>query len=436
MMKRFLAMVLVLAMALSMVTVSAFAETDDKLTVWSYGTPEYMRIYFQRYLDRLDTGLTAEMANYSGEAEVRQQIMMTVNAGAMGDLPTAISTFPVSMQVLVEAGLLADITDYVTPYLDQFVEGAFDQATYNGRIYGMPYTLQPKMMFYNQDIFDQYEIDPQRMSTFEGYIEVGRELLEKSGGKVKLSYVDPSSYTWRYWFRRGLMPQANARIWDENGNVVFDKDPGTRLAMETFNTLLSEDMLLNVGIFSAEQYEAARRGELATYYIESFWDTFLRGNLQDMSGSWRSMPAPVFEEIGTAGAQVIAMYCPVNTGNEEKTKLFVDMLLDFNLNAAERNQWTEDMLAMDYATEHPITKELQADPYWLEASDFYGGESYRQMVTASFENPSANLEVNLNDAEADSIISSEIEKWVAGAQDMEATIAAIGEQLRVRLNLQ
>ena len=58
------------------------------------------------------------------------------------------------------------------------------------------------------------------------------------------------------------------------------------------------------------------------------------------------------------------------------------------------------------------------------------------MVTASFENSSANLEVNLNDAEADSIISSEIEKWVAGSQDMEATISAIGEQLRIRLNLQ
>ena len=435
-MKRFLAIALTLALALGTLGMGALAETKDKLTIWSYGTPEYMRIYFQRYLDRENTGLTAEMANYSGEAEVRQQIMMTVNAGAMDDLPTAISTFPVSMQVLVEAGLLADITDYVTPYMDQFVEGAFDQATYNGRIYGMPYTLQPKMMFYNQEIFDKYEIDPARMATFQGYIEVGRELLEKSGGKVKLSYVDPSSYTWRYWFRRGLMPQANARIWDENGNVVFDTDPGTRLAMETFNTLLSEGMLMNVGIFSAEQYEAARQGEIATYYIESFWDTFLRGNLQDMSGAWRCMPAPVFDEVGTAGAQVIAMYSPVNTGNEEKTKLFVDMLLDFNLNAAERNQWTEDMLAMDYATEHPITKELQADPYWTEASDFYGGQSYRQMVTKSFENPSANLPVNLNDAEADTIISSEMEKWVAGSQDMETTITAIGRELRTRLNLQ
>ena len=176
-MKRFLATILALAMALSMVAVSALAETDDKLTIWSYGTPEYMRIYFQRYLDRLNTG--------------RHKVAE-------------------DLAVVVEAGLLADITDYVTPYLDRFVEGAFDQATYNGRIYGMPYTLQPKMMFYNQDIFDQYEIDPQRMSTFEGYIEVGRELLEKSDGKVKLSYVDPGSYTWRYWFRRGLMPRQSA----------------------------------------------------------------------------------------------------------------------------------------------------------------------------------------------------------------------------------
>lgn len=92
-MKRFLATILALAMALSMVAVSALAETDDKLTIWSYGTPEYMRIYFQRYLDRLNTGLTAEMASYSGEAEVRQQIMMTVNAAPWTTCPPPFPPF-------------------------------------------------------------------------------------------------------------------------------------------------------------------------------------------------------------------------------------------------------------------------------------------------------------------------------------------------------
>ena len=59
-------------------------------------------------------------------------------------------------------------------------------------------------------------------------LEAGRLLKERSNGEVYLSYVDPSPYTWRYWGRRGLMPQAGARIWDDEGNVVLGEDPGTK----------------------------------------------------------------------------------------------------------------------------------------------------------------------------------------------------------------
>ena len=410
-----------------------------KMTFWTYGMPEYMKRYFDGYISREDSGaqgVEIEMVNYSGEEEVRQQVMMTLTSGATEDLPTAISTFPVSMQVLAENGILKDITEQVEPYLDQFIDGAFDQATYNGRIYGIPYALQPKMLFYNNDIFEEYGIDPERMSTMEGYVEVGRELLEKSNGEVKLSYVDPGSYTWRYWFRRGLMPQADAKIWSDDGTtVVFDTDPGTRLAFETFQELFEGGMLYNAATFQPAQYEAAREGKIATFYIESFWDSYLRSNLADMSGSWRCMPAPVFEEVGTAGAQAIGMYCIVNKGNDPYTDLFVDMMLDFNLNIEARNAWSDEMIAEDLPTEHPITKDMLADPYWSQPSDYYGGQSYKQMVTKSYENQSDNLPVTENDAEADNIISAELEKYVAGAQDMETTLSNIGDQLRQKLNL-
>lgn len=409
------------------------------MTFWTYGMPEYMKRYFDSYISREDSGaqgVEIEMVNYSGEEEVRQQVMMTLTSGATEDLPTAISTFPVSMQVLAENGILKDLTDAVEPYLDQFIDGAFDQATYNGRIYGIPYALQPKMLFYNNDIFEKYGIDPERMSTMEGYVEVGRELLEKSGGEVQLSYVDPGSYTWRYWFRRGLMPQANAKIWSDDGTtVVFDTDPGTRLAFETFQELFEGGMLYNAATFQPAQYEAAREGKIATFYIESFWDSYLRSNLADMSGSWRCMPAPVFEEVGTAGAQAIGMYCIIDKEGDPDTDLFVDMMLDFNLNIEARNAWSDEMIAEDLPTEHPITRDMLADPYWSEPSDYYGGQSYKQMVTKSYENQSDNLPVTENDAEADNIISAELEKYVAGAQDMETTISNIGDQLRQKLNL-
>ena len=69
------------------------------------------------------------------------------------------------------------------------------------------------------------------MKTMDGYIEAGRQLKEKSNGEVYLSYIDPTSKTWRYWGRRGLMPSAGAKIWDENGEVVIGSDEGTKKAL-------------------------------------------------------------------------------------------------------------------------------------------------------------------------------------------------------------
>ena len=129
------------------------------------------------------------------------------------------------------------------------------------------------------------------------------------------------------------------------------------------------------------------------------------------------------------------MYCVINKENDPYTDLFVDMMLDFNLNTEARNAWSDEMLAEGLPTEHPITKDLLADPYWSQPSDYYGGESYKQMVTLSYENQSDNLPVTENDAEADSIISSELEKYVAGSQDMDTTISNIGTLLRQKLGL-
>ena len=168
--------------------------------------------------------------------------------------------------------MLVDESEFLAPYIDQMVDGAADDATINGGIYGLPSSVRPNVLFYNQEIFDKYGVDPSMMTTFDGYIEAGRQLKEKSEGKVYLSYISPSSKTWRYWGRRGLMPQADAKIWHEDGNVVIGEDAGTKLALGVLDTLNSEGLLMKTEIMEPALYDAINNQEVATFYIGAFWD--------------------------------------------------------------------------------------------------------------------------------------------------------------------
>ena len=407
-----------------------------ELVIYGYGNPQFLLQYYDDFLERnrdIAPGVAVEIVQTEGEADARQKVTMSYTAAAYDELPDVVFTAPVSMQAMAEAGILEDLSDFVESVRDKFVDGAFDQIFYNGRYYGFPRSFRPKVLFYNIEIFEKYGIDPKEMDTVEGWIEVGRKLKKSSNGEVFLSYIDPGHRTWRYFGRRGFMPQANARIWDDEGDVVIDTDPGAKLAFDTLDTMYKEDLLFKSAIFQPPLYEATRDGKIATYYIGAFWSEFLRQNLPDMEGKWRVMPAPMFEDIGTRGAPTVAIECIVKKPKMPYAELYKKYWLDFHLNGEARNRWTDKMVEQNAPYPNPITPELLADPYWKEPSAYYGGQSFREMEGIGLQNPSENLRVTVKDAEADQIISAEVEKYVAGDQTMDQAIKNMGKVLRDRI---
>ena len=294
--------------------VSGGESTEEKtvypagtITIYGYGQPQYLQEYYDAWLERnrdIAPDVKIEIVQTEGAADSREKITMTSLAGATDDLPDAIFIDPVNLMDLAKGDLLNDVTDFVSPLADKMVDGACNDAIIDGKNYGLPESVRPQVLFYNKDIFEEYGIDPETMSTMEGYIEAGRQLKEKSGGKVYLSYIDPGNKTWRYWGRRGLMPQANARIWDESGEVVIGSDEGTKLALGTLDTMYQEGLLLKSAIMEPALYDSIRNKEVATFYIGAFWDEFMRKNCADTAGQWRVMPAPEFESVKKAGAPV------------------------------------------------------------------------------------------------------------------------------------
>lgn len=406
------------------------------ITIYGNGQPQYLGEYFDAWLERhrdIAPDVKLEIVQTEGQAQSREKITMTALAGAIEDLPDAVYLDPVNIMDLAQGGLLNDETEFLEPYLDQLVDGAANDATINGHIYGLPDSVRPNVLFYNKEIFEKYDVDPSMMSTFDGYIEAGRQLKEKSEGTVYLSYISPSNKTWRYWGRRGLMPQANARIWDEEGNIVIGEDEGTKMALDTLDTLYQEGLLLKSEIMEPALYDAINNQEVATFYIGAFWDEFLRMNCQATSGQWRVMTSPVFESVGTTGAPVSGYFCIVNKGDNVYAGLLEQMWKDFIFDTESRNAWVSSMEEQNAPYSNPISLEMLKDDFWKEPSEYYGGMSFREMEGKCLENGSQNLVVTPQDAEADEIISAELENYVTGNQTIEEAIANMDANLKAKI---
>jgi multiple sugar transport system substrate-binding protein len=443
MMNRWARMVLV-AVVGALFALSAGAQSSDKgfkappgkMVLWAFGQPKFLQLQIDDYFKRNPSevqGVTAEVVATKGEEEVRQRTMLAYASQTWDDMADVISTFPVSMQAMADAGVLIDVTAYLTPFKDKFVSGAYDQAYYKGRLWALPRSLRPQLLFYDKAIFDKYRIDPREMATFEGYLEVGRKLKAASNGQVFLSYEDPGSRTWRYWGRRGLMPQAGAKIWDDDGNVVIDRDPGALKALHYFETLHKEGLLFNSTILQPPLYQATREGKIATFYIGAFYDEFLKANDKDMAGKWRVMAAPVFSGLNLGGAPVVDIVGLTAKPNAPYAELYKRIWYDYNFNSPARQAYTLEVLRQNGPVQNPLSKAMLEEPFWKEPDPYYGGESFKQMEGLGLRSVSQNMRVTTADAEADSIISAELEKFVANAQTMDQAIENMGKVLREKI---
>lgn len=439
-MKRILATALLLSF---LVSFAAIGETAPQktfpagtMTVYGYGNPQFLQIFYDDFLDRnrdIAPEVKVEVVQTKNAQDSREKISMTYLSGALEDLPTLAYIDPVGLKDMANGGIILDMTDYVTPLLTKLVDGAANDATVNGKIYGLPESNRPQLLYYNQKVFDELGIDPARMTTIENWIEVGREIKEKSDGRVFLSSIDPGKNAWRYFGRRGLIPQANGRIWDESGKVVIGTDPGAQMAFDALNTMYSEGLLMKATVFDPPLYDAVRNGEIATFYIGAFWDEFLRQNVAEVAGDWRVMSAPVFESVGTAGAPVSQYYVIMNNPDDPYTELARMMWEDFTFNLEAREAWVAKVDAMNGPYANPISLEMLDQPFWKEASEYYGGQSFREAEANGLKNPSKNLVVTPQDAEADVIISAEVESFIAGDQTMEQAVANMQKNLEAKI---
>lgn len=437
--RRLMTVLLSSVLAASALTGSVLAEESSKeypegtFMYCSAGLPQYKKVFFDSFLER--NGVEGVNVEYQAAdaSTLQQQMLLGFNSGTYDDLPDVIYVGPAEIAQFQEYDMLMDLTDLLEPLGDKLVDGALESVTYNGKIYAFPDEIRPQVLYYNREIFEEYDIDPARCETIEGWIDVGRELKEKSNGTVYLSNYDPGKNTWRYYLRRGFIPQAGGRIFDEDGNVVFGEDEGTKLAMETLGTLMDEDLLISAPWMQPACFDAMRNNQIATFYIGAFYDEHMQKNVPDDAGKWGILSAPYFEDIGLRGAPVGGGAAIVKKPDQKYADMFYDIWMDYNFNFEARKEYVQQMMDEGGPYSNSVVKEALEDPFWQQGDDYYGGQSLMKAEADGLVGCAPPLATNVNDNLADGIISPEIEKFLAGEQTIDEALANADRQLKEKI---
>ena len=122
---------------------------------------------------------------------------------------------------------LVDLTDRLNEsgLRDQIVANRFSKWSSRGRIFALPHDVHPVMLAYRKDLVAELGIDVAKLTTWEEFTRVGREIVTKDldgDGTIDRYMIDmPSDGGDTLQL---LAMQRGGRYFTESGDVAFDSD--------------------------------------------------------------------------------------------------------------------------------------------------------------------------------------------------------------------
>ncbi|TDQ36953.1 ABC transporter substrate-binding protein [Aureibacillus halotolerans] len=229
-----------------------------ELTFTAWGNPAELDVY-QRAVDEfneLEDGI--EVTLVPSPSGTYDQSLVTRLQG--GQAPDVFYISDTQIGFLVNNDTLLPLSEFLQSdqsYVDltEFPDTVWGPAKMEGTIYALPPDTNPNLLYYNETIFEELGIpSPQQFYengewTWDTFTEVAEQL--KAGGKY--AFVQDANATGIYnwvWANGGQM-------FDEEGNVVIDKDPKTEEAFHYMRSLIDNDYAMFAGSLPQGQGQEA-----------------------------------------------------------------------------------------------------------------------------------------------------------------------------------
>lgn len=239
-----------------------------------------------------------------------------IAAGTSKTLPTMSQLTPGDVPNLAKDGLLVSLEDslisedgFTEEELDDIYEGFLHSSIYQDEIYAMPFSKSTRVMYYNQDLLDKYDVEVP--TTWDEVLELGEKMVEANDDAVAMGFEN--SYEMEF---ETLARQNDAPFITTDLEVGIDT-PESIEALELIMDMIDDGYARTAG---EDGY---------------FSGPFARGESALYIGSSAGLPhvEPVAEENGIEWSTA-----ELPTYNEEELTLFVGNDLGVFSSASEEEK--------------------------------------------------------------------------------------------------
>lgn len=229
--------------------------------------------------------------------------------------------------VPIIADQLYDISDVIKPYTNNIVPFKLRAATHNGKVIGVPYDLDPGLLYYREDLLTKAGIDPTTIATYDDLITASHTIQAKLGSSVKPIHLEQSPFLLQLWVEMFANQQGTSLI-DASGKLQVNSASYLNI-MQWIKRVVDEGVGSRQEYFSTGDISAIESDQVV-FYPWAIWFVYGADNLFKTSkGKWRAMQLPAWSTGGGRGANMggSTFVIPKKAANPHLAWLFYEHLM-------------------------------------------------------------------------------------------------------------
>ncbi|MCD0444069.1 extracellular solute-binding protein [Glycomyces sp. A-F 0318] len=221
---------------------------------------------------------------------------------------------------------LWDLSDVLAPYAADIAPQKLDVNTVDGGVYGVPFDLDPGLLFYNATALEAAGIDVAAIETYDDLLQAARDYQAAVPGSAPI-HLEQSAFLGQLQLEM-YANQLGTSIADADGNLRLDTPEFERI-LTFLDTVRQEGLGTRAEYLTPTDIAELDNGN-QVFYPWAIWFSFAPQQvLTETSGDWRATQLPAWDAGGARSGAMggSSFVLPRDGANADLAWLFYEFLM-------------------------------------------------------------------------------------------------------------